>query len=184
MQADQLNITLRRASPLDAPFVDQIRNQPTTRRFQASPQRTIQQITEMLSEGLSGPLTRTSMGRFYWIALANGDPAGMVQLAIDQRDRSQESGTLGYTIAEPYQGLGIATVAVTKMLAIAFDPSCLAIQRLEAVAAVGNLASRRVLEKTGFQFEGIQRGLLIIDGQRVDHACYAMLESDEMARRK
>jgi ribosomal-protein-alanine N-acetyltransferase len=49
---------------------------------------------------------------------------------------------------------------------------------VEAVEAVGNAASRRVLEKTGFRCEGIARGLLVIGGERVDHARYAVLRPE------
>jgi ribosomal-protein-alanine N-acetyltransferase len=86
--------------------------------------------------------------------------------------------TLGYTVAEEMQGRGVATQAVRQAIRIAFGPDGLGLERIEAVAAVENVASRRVLEKAGFQFEGIQRGLLRIQGQRVDHACYGILVTD------
>ena len=69
---------------------------------------------------------------------------------------------------------------VAQVIPVAFDPAGLALERLEAVAAVENVASRRVLEKNGFRFEGIARGYLIIAGARVDHARYGLLRSDMM----
>ncbi|MDP9362932.1 MAG: GNAT family N-acetyltransferase, partial [Chloroflexota bacterium] len=50
--------------------------------------------------------------------------------------------------------------------------------RLEAVAAVGNAASRRVLEKADFRAEGVARGLLVIGGKRVDHVRYGLLRDE------
>ena len=53
--------------------------------------------------------------------------------------------TLGYTVTETMQGRGVATAAVREAIRIAFGP--LGLERIEAVAAVENVASRRVLEK-------------------------------------
>ena len=182
MQSQKLNIKIRRSRKSDAEFVEELRNQPSSRMFQASPIRTVDQIREMLSETLDLAMTNQAIGRFYWIAEMDETPVGMIQIAVDLRDRGQNSATLGYSVAEAFQGRGVATEAVRQVLPNAFNPRGLAIERLEAVAAVDNAASRRVLEKCAFQYEGIQRGLLVIAGQRVDHACYAILDSDEIVR--
>ena len=183
MEIDQLNITLRRATPDDAGFVESLRNQPSSVRFQASPRRPRDVIAAMMAETVNTPLDRSAVGRFHWIGIRDNQPVAMVQIAIDQRDHSQHAATLGYTVAESWQGQGIATDMVRSILPIVFNSKGLAIERLEAVAAVGNVASCRVLEKSGFQFEGIQRGLLLIAGSRVDHACYALLNTDDLVRR-
>ena len=81
-------------------------------------------------------------------------------------------------VADEFQCRGVATAAVRLVSERSFEPELLALGRIEAVAAVDNVASRRVLEKAGFSFEGIRRGLLVISGQRVDHACYGLLKTD------
>ena len=182
VSGDFLKLSLRRCTPDDGEIVLAWRNQPSSVRFQASPKRSVEQIRALLAEQAIAPLTPTSIGRFHWIGEVDGEPVSQVQLAIDERDRGQNAATLGYTVGERFHGRGIATASVRAALRIAFDPTSLAIQRLEAVAAVGNTASRRVLEKCQFQFEGIQRGLLVIQGERVDHACYAMLWTDDVVR--
>ena len=63
-------------------------------------------------------------------------------------------------------------------MAIAFAPRGADLWRLEAVAAVANTASCRVLERVGFVREGVARAYLLIDGVRVDHARYALLRDD------
>ncbi|HYI25322.1 MAG TPA: GNAT family protein, partial [Thermomicrobiales bacterium] len=68
--------------------------------------------------------------------------------------------------------------AMRQVIALAFDPNGLDLGRLEAVAAVDNLASRRVLAKAGFIEEGIARGLLVIGGERVDHVRFGLLRPD------
>lgn len=59
---------------------------------------------------------------------------------------------IGYWIGEPYWGRGYATEATQAVIDHAFTLS--ALSRLAARCRVGNSASRRVLEKCGFQYQG------------------------------
>jgi len=61
---------------------------------------------------------------------------------------------IGYSIGVPYWGNGYATESVRALLDHAF--SDLGCERLEAGARVSNPASRRVLEKCGFQWTGVR----------------------------
>jgi RimJ/RimL family protein N-acetyltransferase len=176
VNAEALNVHLRRATAADAEDVSRWRNQPTSLRFQASAPRNIEQIRELLAAQEQIEIGPEAEGKFYWIIEVDGEPAGQVQVAVDGGFRQQLMSTLGYTVAESMQGRGVATAAVRDAIRIAFGT--LGLERIEAVAAVENVASRRVLEKTGFQFEGIRRGLLRIQGKRVDHACYGILVTD------
>jgi RimJ/RimL family protein N-acetyltransferase len=176
VNAEALNVHLRRATAADAEDVSRWRNQPTSLRFQASAPRNIEQIRELLAAQEKTEIGPEAEGKFYWIIEVDGEPAGQVQVAVDGGFRQQLMSTLGYTVAESMQGRGVATAAVRDAIRIAFGT--LGLERIEAVAAVENVASRRVLEKTGFQFEGIRRGLLRIQGKRVDHACYGILVTD------
>jgi len=176
VNAELLNVRLRRATAADAEDVSRWRNQPTSLRFQASSPRSVEQIRELLAAQEQIEINPEAEGKLYWVIEVDGEPAGQVQIAVDGGFRQQLMSTLGYTVAEMMQGRGVATAAVRE--AIAFGPGELGLERIEAVAAVENVASRRVLEKAGFRFEGIRRGLLRIQGQRVDHACYGILVTD------
>lgn len=174
------DVVLRRVTAEDAELVNRWRTQSTTVKYQASPVRTLEQIREMLEEHAAVPVGPTASGRLSWIILANGEPAGNIQYTISgDYDRRHHKATLGYMVAEEFQGRGVATAAVCEVLGIGFNPAGLALERVEAVAAVENVGSRRVLERSGFTFEGILRKLLIINGERVDHACYSRLATDE-----
>jgi RimJ/RimL family protein N-acetyltransferase len=173
-----LNVSLRRAAVADAHLIHRWRTQASTRRFQASPPRTVDDIAIRLAEQAAVPESPTAVGRIGWIILVDDKPAGQTQLTINQWDRDHVAATLGYMVAEEFQGRGVATAAVRLVSERSFEPELLALGRIEAVAAVDNVASRRVLEKAGFSFEGIRRGLLVISGQRVDHACYGLLKTD------
>lgn len=179
MSRDNLAIALRRSMPDDALLMEAWRNQPSTLLFQASPKRPLDQIRAMLEEHSATPVSPVADGRVSWIILCDGKPAGNIQVTINgDYDRRHKNAHLGYMVAEEYQGRGVATEAVQRLCDIAFDPGALDLERIEAVAAVENIASRRVLEKAGFTLEGIRRKLLIISGERVDHAGYSLLKAD------
>lgn len=178
MNRKLLNVSLRRATVDDAELILRWRNQESTRRSQASPPRTIDQIRMIQAEQAGVSEGPTAVGRVGWMMLVDGDPAGHTQLTINPWDRDHAAATLGYMVADEYQGRGVATAAVRLVAWRALDTEGLALERIEAVAAIENVASRRVLEKAGFTFEGIRRGLLRIADQRVDHACYGLLKTD------
>lgn len=65
---------------------------------------------------------------------------------------AEHEAEIGYWIGEPFWGRGIATEAVQAAIDRAFRDSHL--QRLIGRCRVANKASRRVLEKCGFQYTG------------------------------
>lgn len=66
-----------------------------------------------------------------------------------------ESGEIGFCLSKEYQGLGIMTIALKKMIYVGFE--MLKLHRIEIKHAKENLASKRVIEKCDFRFEGILR---------------------------
>ena len=173
------NVRLRRASAADAALVHAWRIEPATGRFQPTLAVSLEEVRAMLTERSRTPLGPTASGKFQWIVEADSAPCGWVTLDVGSREHA--TATLGYTISERFHGRGIGTRAVGELLPIAFGERELDVERIEAVAAVGNLASRRVLEGNGFRQEGILRGLLRIHGERVDHAIYGLLRTDWQA---
>jgi [ribosomal protein S5]-alanine N-acetyltransferase len=98
--------------------------------------------------------------------------AGTVALSNVARG-PHESANLGYWVAQPCNGRGLATDAVRELIPIAFGE--LRLHRLEAGTLVDNVASQRVLEKNGFEQFGIARGYLHIGGQWRDHVLFQLL---------
>lgn len=172
------SFTLRRVQESDAAAIHALRSLPETRRYQPLVPGSVAELERMLAERGAAPLNPHQAGKVQWAIEVDGETAGWV--SIDVTSRSHHIANLGYSLDPRYQGRGIMTRAVLEVMPIAFDPNGLAIERLEAEAAVENTASRRVLEKCGFQFEGIARGYLIVSGQRLDHARYACLHTDPL----
>ena len=87
-----------------------------------------------------------------------------------------ETGTLGYWIGRPFAGRGHTTAAVRGVVGFAFDR--VKLHRLEAACLPTNLASRRVLEKSGFRNEGRARAYLKINGAWADHLLFGVVSDD------
>ena len=100
---------------------------------------------------------------------------GGLTLANIRRGCAQ-AGSLGYWMGEPYARQGYMTAAVKALIPFAF--ATLKLHRIEAACIPTNIASIRLLQKTGFKREGFARGYLCIDGHWQDHLLYARLEED------
>ncbi|MDQ4044330.1 MAG: GNAT family N-acetyltransferase, partial [Chloroflexota bacterium] len=149
---------LRRSRASDAPAIQCIRAHPVTRRYQPLEQRSVEGLKQILAERGRAEVAPWQTGELGWTVLVDGEVSGWVTVSVTSR--RHHTGTIGYSIDPSVHGRGIASRAVRDVVAIALDPSGLALERLEAVAAVENIASRRVLEKCGFTFEGIARSYL------------------------
>ena len=89
-----------------------------------------------------------------------------------------QSGHIGYWIGEPYAGKGYMLEALNLLVTFAFDT--LRLHRIEAACIPSNTRSVRVLEKAGFQREGLLRSYLRINGIWQDHYLYARIAGDPL----
>lgn len=87
-----------------------------------------------------------------------------------------QAAAVGYWIGKPFARRGLMTKAVSGVVRFAFEE--LKLHRLEAACMPSNAASIRVLEKNGFQREGLARRYLKINGVWQDHLLYATLADD------
>ena len=83
---------------------------------------------------------------------------------------------IGYCFDEPAWGQGYATEAVRAMLQWAYG--ALDLNRVEAELDTRNAASRRVLEKLGFELEGLRREDCIVSGEVSDSWIFGLLKRD------
>jgi RimJ/RimL family protein N-acetyltransferase len=123
-------------------------------------------------------------GELAFLITREGEPIGACGLA----QLEGPAPDLGYWLGAPYWGNGYATEAARAMIDHAF--TALGCQALQAGARVTNPASRRVLEKCGFQWTGVGlyriRALnssAPIDRFRLDHGIWASLKSWGCSRR-
>lgn len=102
----------------------------------------------------------------------DGGIAGRISLHSIVRGALQ-SATLGYWLAEPAAGRGLASAALGELIGMSFDE--LRLHRLEAGTLLHNVRSQRVLERHGFEKFGIAPKFLRIAGNWEDHALYQLI---------
>ncbi|MGB0085224.1 MAG: GNAT family protein [Rhodomicrobiaceae bacterium] len=119
---------------------------------------------------------RDGLGYAFFL-FRNGDNRllGGVTLTNARRGVSQ-SVSIGYWVGEPHARQGYMTAAVGVLVPFVFES--LGFHRIEAACLESNAASRRLLEKCGFQHEGLARKYLKINGQWQDHLLYAAIQED------
>ncbi len=101
-----------------------------------------------------------------------GEAVGGIGLVLHE-DVERCSAEVGYWIGQTYWGRGLVTEALTVFTQYAFG--AFALTRLYAIPFIRNSASISVLEKAGYQREGIMRRSAIKDGQILDQALYACI---------
>jgi RimJ/RimL family protein N-acetyltransferase len=91
-------------------------------------------------------------------------------------------GEIGYWVHPAVRGTGVATEAVTLMIAHAFAPKSeggLGLRRLTVAHVTGNDASRKVIERAGFRPFGVERAAeRLRGGTIVDLHWYDLLTDD------
>jgi ribosomal-protein-alanine N-acetyltransferase len=96
------------------------------------------------------------------------------------RREPADAGTLGYWIGAPHARRGYMREALAALRDHAFGPMDLS--RLEAASLPDNAASRALLERCGFKYEGVAQAYLQIDGRWRNHVLYAALRPDRRGR--
>ncbi|XP_045800674.1 uncharacterized N-acetyltransferase p20-like [Trifolium pratense] len=100
----------------------------------------------------------------------------MFASSLDDKSRNK-SAEIGYNLGSKYWGKGIATCAVKQIVMAAFSEMS-HLERLEALVDVENVGSQRVLEKAGFQKEGVLRKYLFMKGKNRDMIMFSILSTD------
>jgi [ribosomal protein S5]-alanine N-acetyltransferase len=106
----------------------------------------------------------------HWAIEVEGEAVGSIGFDVGE-DVQARSGEFGYWLGERYWGRGIMSAAVDAVVSRVFADCD--IERLQASVFEWNPASMRVLEKCGFEREGILRKSVFKDGRLIDAVLYA-----------
>lgn len=132
--------------------------------------------------------------RVYWAERAFGGGTALPLFLIRREDEvllgaitldnirrgPAQSGVLGYWTGQPYARQGYMREAIRAVVHHAF--TALDLSRIEAACLPENAASRGVLEKCGFKYEGVAQSYLQINGRWRNHVLYANLRNDRRGR--
>jgi len=140
-------------------------------------------------------LTRKAFtNRVYWAGRAEAQGTALPMLMIRRDDQRLlgavtldnirrgpvQAGTMGYWIGAPYARQGFMKEAVQAFVHYAF--ATMDLSRIESACLPENIASRGVLEKSGFKYEGVAQSYLQINGRWRNHVLYANLRNDRRGR--
>lgn len=145
-------------------------------------------VQDNLRDGLPYPYTEQD-GKEFISAMLSADESETFAFAITvdnmvigsigifrQGNIHRQTAELGYYIAEEYWGKGIMTEAVKQICEYIFAKSD--IIRIYAEPFAYNIASCRVLEKVGFQYEGTLRNNAVKNSKVIDMKMYSLLKAE------
>ena len=145
-------------------------------------------VQDNLRDGLPYPYTEQD-GKEFISAMLSADENETFAFAVTvdkmvtgsigifrQGNIHRQTAGLGYYIAEEYWGKGIMTEAVKQICEYVFANSD--IIRIYAEPFAYNIASCRVLEKAGFQYEGTLRSNAVKNGRVIDMKMYSLLKEE------
>jgi ribosomal-protein-alanine N-acetyltransferase len=137
---------------------------------------------------------RAFTSRVYWAARAKALGTALPLMMIRREDQAllgaitldnirrgpAQAATLGYWMGHRHARHGYMREAIQAVVHHAF--TTLDLSRVEAACLPENAASRGVLEKTGFKYEGVAQSYLQIAGRWRNHVLYANLRGDRRGR--
>jgi len=118
---------------------------------------------------------------FYTWANTLADDRLIGTVSLFAVNRTQRRGEVGYALAASAWGHGYASEALA--LAIAYAFGTIGLERLEADIDPRNEASCRLVERVGFQREGLLRQRWRVAGEVTDSAMYGLLRDEYAAGR-
>ncbi len=104
-----------------------------------------------------------------------GEAAGGIEVKPDKEEKKY-TGVLGYWLGEEHWGKGMISEAVNLVTNYAFTE--LGLERVEASVFEYNPASMRVLEKNGFEKEGVLRKRIFKNNNLVDEYMFAKIKGE------
>jgi ribosomal-protein-serine acetyltransferase len=99
---------------------------------------------------------------------------------VNQLDHATRRANLGYWLRTSATGKGYATTSTILLARWALAE--LGLERIEIVAAVGNLPSQWVAERVGAVREGVARHRLRVHNVQHDAVVYSLVASDKLPR--
>ncbi len=173
------HLTLRKMKPSDArDMYEYARLESVTEYLLWYPHKCVEQTMDYLQYVQAS----YRAGDFYDWAVVDSETKKMIgTCGFTRLDFTHNLAEIGYVLNPGYWGRGIATEAVRRVMDFAFME--LNVHRVEAKYIIGNDASRRVMEKCGMTFEGVQRASMYIKGQYRDIGICSILSDEYIAKR-
>ena len=157
----------------DAPALFEARGDAEVMRYWDWPaQKDVAAVERIFAE--HAPELSSETARWWAVALSpDGPPIGECDLS--EIDIHHGRAEVGFLFARRHWGQGYACEAMERVIDYGFND--LGLERLWARFHEGNEASKRLLEKLGFTYEGRLRSHVVRDGERRDCLIYGRLRA-------
>jgi len=164
-------VALRALAASDVPALFAIFGNPEVMRYWSrAPFASLEDARDFLSEIHQGFATRRL---FQWGITLASEPTVVGTCTLFHFERTHRRCEVGFALGRSSWGRGIASRAVSTALRFAFDE--LGVHRVEADADPRNERSLRLLEKLGFQREGLLRERYHVNGEIQDAVLLGLL---------
>lgn len=174
-QLETTHLLLRDLCPEDAPAIFRIFSDPqVTRYYDLETFSSHAQARELIDRFRQRFANRIGLR---WGIVPRAAPDSLLgTCGFNAWFQSSRRAIVGYDLIRSHWRRGIISQALTAILHFGFEQ--MSLNRAEALTFVENLPSQRLLEKLGFQREGILREYEYLQDRFVDMAIYSLLERE------
>ena len=138
---------------------------------------------EEMKKLLDEYITRYVSGYTYrWAVIEKESGECIGQVAYFLVDEHNSWGEIEYAIGAAYQGKGYATEAAKAVIDYGFKK--IGFNKVQICVRPSNLKSKRVIEKCGFEYEGMLRDYFFIDGKYEGRMYFSLLAERKLKKEK
>ncbi len=146
-------------------------NAPDLRKYQDIPRVRAEEFERQV-RARPKALRPAATGRFEWLVKTIEPERAVGWISLRVNDRAPRVGEVGYSLLSEARGLGYATEALGAVIDEAFAAGEL--DEVQACIIPENVASRKVLDRTGFREERMLRSGAMIRGRHVDVILFSL----------
>ena len=149
-------LKLRAIFPADAQAIFQLMSDPkVVQYYELEPFETIHQAQDLISSFTQWFQNDQAVR---WAIIRKDDNELIGTCCFDTFHPKYQSVNVGYNVRSDQCGQGYATEAVQAIIGYAFKNGIVGpVNRIQAITVPANVASEKVLEKLGFEKEGLMR---------------------------
>ncbi len=167
-------VVLRWLTGDDVPALYEIFSHPEVMRYWSSPQHQSMTETQHMLERIHESFHKHEL--YQWGVARKTDNRVIGTCTLAQIDTQNRRAEIGYILAREYWGQGMMREALTALCNFAF--TTMNLNRIEADVDPRNAASLRILDRLGFQREGLFRERWIVGDEIQDSAMLGLLRRE------
>jgi len=134
---------------------------------------TLDEVNSLLNKYI---VSYQNLDYYRWAIIEKTNGRCIGQIAFFLVDSINNFSEIEYCISADFQCMGYATEATKAIIKYGFEE--INLHKIQICHKSNNLASKRVIEKCGFTFEGSLRDFFFINGKYYDRLYYSILKRE------